>query len=393
MPYISEIHFLTGDAWVEAEFVEITLGPGENPADYTLSFFDSAGSLKTPLTGSDPNSGSSSNVLTNGEVNLGSLVGLPDPDNPDFTIYILSGTIDGNKLLNGGTSNGAEANYVSLFDINSGSLVNAYGIASNPARTLSGGAADGQTATTTSGWPASGQSYHFDPFGNQTIAARSSGNAVTCFDERTRILTPKGERLLRNLRIGDLVETLDHGPQPIRWIGVTPCSHISLAKTSRLKPVRIPKDIFGPGLPNRTLRVSRQHRLLLLRKPPSPLQPTDGILIPAIRLTDRPGINVQRVPQEITYRHLLFGRHEIICANGIPAESFLARSVTIAALPPAAQEELNAILHTGPDMYPARPIVERRAQLACLLKNPPSRSGLVQPWPDAPASHYSAASA
>ena len=395
MPYISEIHFLTGDASVEAEFLEITLRPGEDPADYTISFYDVDGALKTTLTATDPNSGSTANILSNGEVNLSSLVGLPDPDNSDFTVYIISGTASGSHLFNGATSGGTEANYVSVYDVTSSSLVQAYGVMSNPTRVLSGGVADGETATqaSPSTWPSSGNSIQFDAFGNIYTAARTSGDAVTCFDERTRILTPKGERSLHNLRVGDLVETLDHGAQPIRWIGVTQCSGASLAKSHLLKPVRIPKDFFGPGRPNRTLRVSRQHRLLVHCPAQLPPEVKDGALVPAIRLTDMSGISVQRRPREITYRHLMFDRHQIVCANGIPAESFLAREGAISALPKAAQQDVKALVDEELGTRAARTIIERRAQFLQIVACHRGAKTIVPPWPDLQTCIYSAASA
>ncbi|MBL9056263.1 MAG: Hint domain-containing protein, partial [Rhodobacteraceae bacterium] len=44
------------------------------------------------------------------------------------------------------------------------------------------------------------------------------GTAI-CFLRGTRITTPDGPRAIEDLAEGDLVTTLDHGPQPIRWIG------------------------------------------------------------------------------------------------------------------------------------------------------------------------------
>jgi len=41
-----------------------------------------------------------------------------------------------------------------------------------------------------------------------------------CFALGTHILTTTGDHLVQDLKVGDLVETLDHGAQPIRAMGV-----------------------------------------------------------------------------------------------------------------------------------------------------------------------------
>ncbi len=40
-----------------------------------------------------------------------------------------------------------------------------------------------------------------------------------CFTSGTRIKTPQGDRIVDTLVPGDLVETMDHGPRPILWLG------------------------------------------------------------------------------------------------------------------------------------------------------------------------------
>ena len=60
--------------------------------------------------------------------------------------------------------------------------------------------------------------------------------AIICFAAGTMILTAEGERAIETLTAGDMVWTLDHGYQPLRWIGAGPAgsprpSH--LAKRAR----------------------------------------------------------------------------------------------------------------------------------------------------------------
>ncbi|MCF6444127.1 Hint domain-containing protein [Nereida sp. MMG025] len=50
-------------------------------------------------------------------------------------------------------------------------------------------------------------------------AASLNAVGIPCFTSGTFIQTPRGQRLIDHLRVGDLVSTCDNGPQPIRWIG------------------------------------------------------------------------------------------------------------------------------------------------------------------------------
>ncbi|MEM7366830.1 MAG: choice-of-anchor L domain-containing protein, partial [Pseudomonadota bacterium] len=44
-------------------------------------------------------------------------------------------------------------------------------------------------------------------------------DTIPCFVAGTRIRTPDGERLVEELAPGDLVETMDSGSQPLKWVG------------------------------------------------------------------------------------------------------------------------------------------------------------------------------
>ena len=76
-----------------------------------------------------------------------------------------------------------------------------------------------------------------------------------CFTRGTLIKTDQGERPIEELAAGDMVLTMDHGYQPIRWIGSS-----KRAATGDLAPILIRKGALGN---DRDLRVSPQHRMLL----------------------------------------------------------------------------------------------------------------------------------
>jgi len=135
----------------------------------------------------------------------------------------------------------------------------------------------------------------------------------TCFTPGTLITTPTGLRLIETLAVGDLVETMDNGAQPIRWIG-----RQRVRGVGEFAPIR-----FQPGaLGNvRELLVSQQHRMLLSGWRAELMFGERQVLAAAKHLVN--GDTVHLSPREgVEYLHLMFDCHEVIFAEGIPTESF-----------------------------------------------------------------------
>ena len=86
---------------------------------------------------------------------------------------------------------------------------------------------------------------------------------VPCFTPGTLIATPKGERKVEELEVGDRVITRDNGMQVIRWIGKRDMAGEELAAKEHLRPVLIRQGALGNGLPERDMMVSPQHRVLI----------------------------------------------------------------------------------------------------------------------------------
>ena len=61
-----------------------------------------------------------------------------------------------------------------------------------------------------------------------------------CFTPGTLITTPEGPRRVEEIRVGDLVTTMDHGPQPVRWIG-----RRTVGAMDGFAPVRIEAGALG----------------------------------------------------------------------------------------------------------------------------------------------------
>lgn len=135
-----------------------------------------------------------------------------------------------------------------------------------------------------------------------------------CFVAGTRIAVPGGTALVEDLRIGDFVETLDHGAQRVRWFGQR-----TVAGQGAFAPIEIAAGTLGA---HGTLRVSAQHCVLIADWRAELLFGETEVLCPAHLLVD--GGAVRRVAcPTVTYVHLMFDQHEIVLAEGLASESFL----------------------------------------------------------------------
>lgn len=186
---------------------------------------------------------------------------------------------------------------------------------------------------------------------------------IICFSKGTIINTNLGPTPIEALSIGDLVETRDHGPQPLRWIGKRELDSIDLARHPQLRPVRFAAGSLGNGLPYTDLSVSPQHRIFMSDWRSELHFGEAEILVPALSLVNQNEIDVLADTQSVTYYHLLFDAHEIITANGVASESLHAGEMALASMSKDARDELNLIFPDAPVTLPnrttARPVARK----------------------------------
>ncbi|GJD66883.1 Hint domain-containing protein [Methylobacterium frigidaeris] len=140
-------------------------------------------------------------------------------------------------------------------------------------------------------------------------------SVTVCFTAGTRIRVIRqglpADMAIEDLQIGDQAVTTSGAPRPVRWLG-----HRTMACRGRkdLLPVRIAKDAFGDNRPERDLLLSPAHAVCV--------DVLGEVLIPACRLVN--GTTVTQIPVEkVTYWHVELDSHDILFAEGLPAESYL----------------------------------------------------------------------
>jgi hypothetical protein len=132
-----------------------------------------------------------------------------------------------------------------------------------------------------------------------------------CFAAGTRIATDRGEVAVEALAVGDKVRVLlANTPAPVIWIGHRHNDCRRHPDPRCIWPVRISKGAFG-AVPRRDLMLSPDHALYV-----------EDVLIPVKYLVN--GTTIVQVPMdEVTYYHIELPQHNVLLADGLPAESYL----------------------------------------------------------------------
>ncbi len=165
---------------------------------------------------------------------------------------------------------------------------------------------------------------------------------VPCFTPGTMIATPRGERRVEDLQVGDRVITRDNGLQEIRWVGRRTLNARELRANPNLSPVLIRAGALGHGLPERDLLVSPQHRILMNSERAALYFDEREVLAAARHLTDMEGIDVVTC-DTITYIHILFDQHEVVLSNGSWTESFQPGAQVLDGMGDAQRDEIYAL--------------------------------------------------
>lgn len=158
--------------------------------------------------------------------------------------------------------------------------------------------------------------------GAQVITkANKDTSVLVCFLRGTLIDTPQGQKPIETLRIGDQISTYDGNILPLRWVGHRHVTAAELLLHPELRPIVLPQDMFGDGLPARRLKLSPSHRLAIGGWQAEMLFGFDTALIRANYLLGEGAARVNP-NRGIDYYHLLLDDHTLVLANGLACESF-----------------------------------------------------------------------
>lgn len=200
------------------------------------------------------------------------------------------------------------------------------------------------------------------PSGGAVVEDVPDGPGVSSgLTQGTLIATPTGEMPVESLRAGDLVQTIDHGPRALTWVGRHDLKAADLRTTPQLRPILIAAGALGRDMPARDLLVSPQLRLRIRSKIARNLFDSLQVLVLAKQLCQVQGIDIRKQPLPVSYVHLMFDQHELLTANGAVVESFYPGKRALRMIGPAMQQELIALCphlrDDGAGFAPARPML------------------------------------
>ena len=233
---------------------------------------------------------------------------------------------DRNFMVSNPTAIGSPAGWLSIVTHHPGSSTDGFGIewiATDTSKVIAPGASSSAFTFSSTDTPTAmaGKSvfYPADDVTSsivyQGLPLSSAGLTFSvtpaCFRSGTRIRTARGDVAVEALRVGDEVETVHRGHQPVRWIGHRTIDCADWPDPRLVWPVRVAADAFGPGLPARPLDLSPDHAVYV-----------DDVLVPVRCLIDGDAVRQQPVTT-VAYYHVELDSHEILLAEGMPVETYL----------------------------------------------------------------------
>ena len=155
-------------------------------------------------------------------------------------------------------------------------------------------------------------------FADRTLDATQVllSNPPVCFVRGTLIQTAFGPRPVEDLQVNDrlsfYVEPTSNDSAKVKWIG-RQTFHPAMADLIDYLPIKISANALGPGHPFQDLYVSPDHAVLF-----------DSTLIHAKALINGTSIvQMNEWAGDVEYFHIETEDHELIYANGVPAETFI----------------------------------------------------------------------
>lgn len=207
-----------------------------------------------------------------------------------------------------------------------------------------------------------------------------------CLTVDTQVLTDQGPRNAGALHAGDLVNTLDDGLQPIRWVGRQALDFRDQPLLQKFCPIVIEPGALGDGMPETCLTVSPLHAILLCSPHAMLLFDEPEVFVAAKHLVNGTTIRVAQDCEEITYCHLLLDMHSVLTADGALVESLYLGDVAMSSIDAMARAEILALFPELRDRTNSGMMRARR-----LLREFEARVLIDRMWPRSNMRHRAAA--
>jgi autotransporter passenger strand-loop-strand repeat protein len=209
------------------------------------------------------------------------------------------GTVSGLTLEAGGTLDLTNLVYDSAYSASLDSGTDTFAV-------ISGGS---QVETLSLSGDYTGEYFHVtdDGTGDTLVTV----DTTPCYRTGTLIRGDRGEVPVEALRVGDRVLSALGGSAPVTWLGHRHVDCRRHPKPQDVWPVRVAAGAFGANQPRRDLWLSPDHSVYV-----------DGVLIPVRYLINDATI-VQEPVDAVTYWHVELPAHDVLFAEGLPAESYL----------------------------------------------------------------------
>ena len=141
-------------------------------------------------------------------------------------------------------------------------------------------------------------------------ATITAADLTLCFCRGTLIRTPRGEVPVQDLATGETVLTQSGQVRSVIWIG-TGQVLATRGRRSAATPVIVQRNALADNVPHTDLYVTKGHAFLI-----------DGVLIPVEFLVNHRSIRWDDRAQGVSVYHVELSAHDILLANGAPAESY-----------------------------------------------------------------------
>jgi Hint domain len=148
-----------------------------------------------------------------------------------------------------------------------------------------------------------------------TVSPNVLTSTIVCFAKGTLIRTPRGDVAVETLAAGDVVLTASGEMRSVEWTGYRVINCRNHVNRAAVLPVRISADAFGPNRPSQDLYLSSGHSVCV--------DLVGEVFIPAGHLIN--GATIARIEvDEVSYWHVELDSHDVLLANNLPAESYMA---------------------------------------------------------------------